>query len=480
MPHGNGQDKDTSKPQNLIETLEERTLGPRLVYGLETSRAFVREKSGIVNFDDSRPHPFSMKMLDVNKGERPEAETRGPTTADALNNHAFRTFRTQLQGQDEPTRTYSLFNPDARVQFPTPLIRAEALREHMRDSTQSHSMEDRLIFSQYQQGLLTSKHSPLRTVDGDTVQMAKKENMPDPGGDPKKEGEVMFRHQTAIACKYGLQFGFEKGKILFEVGSSDPSAKNYFNADRAAEKVAGDGRASQSTGVQLRSITNVELRSAFRNDPGDDRLQFFSGGEKTKAPWDDATKTMWANYAWDRVDKYATRGILSQETADGLKEKLGTAWLSGTLDRETFREVNGVVNAAKAGAKLDARPPLQSDYPMVDTVYKHLSMIEKDHKIPGIETVADRSRAAAAIAAKMHENGLTSLGGVHHVREAQGQPVNGFVVWDQAAKPETAQRFGIKVEDAVAKPMQESLKTLDQPAVADPSQEQGKKIMAKL
>lgn len=478
MPPGNG--KDAPDKPELIETLEDGRIGPRLVYGLETSRNFVREKAGIVNFDDSQPHPFSLKWLDARDGERREAETRGTTTADVLNNHAFRTFRTQLQGADEATRSYSLFNPDARVQFPTPLLRLEALREHMREASQGNSPEDQAVFRRYQDGLLASKHSPLLTVAADPTRMAAKENMPDPKGDPKKEGEVMFRHQTAIACKYGLQFGFEHGRILFELGSPDPSAKNHFDPNVAPEKRTDDGRASQSTGVQLRSITNVELRSAFRNDPGDDRLQFFSGGQKTAAPWDNDTTHRWADYAWDRIDKYAKRGVLSEPQADGLREKLANAYETGTLGRETFREVNGAINAAKAQSGSGGAPAPQSAYPVVDAVYQRLSTIEKDHPIPGIETVADRSRAAAAIAAKMHENGMTSLGGVHHVREIDGKPVNGFVVWDQSSNPDTTRRFGMSVDHAVAKPMQDSLKTLDQPQPPEQTQSQSQRLMAKL
>lgn len=477
MPPGNGKD-DQDKP-DLLETLADGRIGPRLVYGLETSRNYVRENAGIVNFDDSQPHPFSLKWLDRRDTERPEAETRGATTADVLNNHAFRTFRTQLQGADEATRSYSLFNPDARVQFPTPLIRLEALREHQQEASKGNTVEDQAVFRQYQEGLLASKHSPLRTVAGDTSRMAVKENMPDPQGDPKKEGEVMFRHQTAIACKYGLQFGFDNGRILFELGSSDPSAKNHFDPHRAAEKQAGDGRASQSTGVQLRSITNVELRTAFRHDPGDDRLQFFSGGQKTTAPWD-GDHGKWKDYAWDRVDKYAERGVLSADQAKGLHETLKTAYETGTFSRETFREVNGAINAAKSQSGSGGSSPPQSAYPMVDAVYQRLSTIEKDHPIPGIETVAERSRAAAAIAAKMHENGMTSLGGVHHLREIDGKPVNGFVVWDQASSMDSARRFGMTVDAAVAKPMQDSLKTLDQPQLAEQTPNQSQRMMAKL
>ncbi len=475
---GQGQSSGGSTPPQTVDLLRTMAQNPdsvNLVYGLETAREHVRSIGGVYNFDDTRPHPFAKMLLTQDKsGGRPEAETRGPTTADALNNNAFRTFQT------DGVRDLSIFNPEARQLYPTPMIQQEALREHRQQSTAQHPPEQQAVYERYQEGLLASKHSPTSTLTGDVAEMAKKENMPLVQGDGRSEAQVMFRHQTAISCKYGLQFGQEHGRILFELGSQDPNAPNRFDPNVAAEKRTDDGRAS-SSGHQLRSITNVELRTAFRHDGGEDRLQFFREGTKTQAPWDGANvDTRWADYAWDRVDKYTRPGALTQQQSVDLKLKLSDAYLDGTLGRDTFREVNATINAAKNPQPPGGGGSPASPYPLVDAVYQRLAHTEKDHPIPGIENVADRTRAASAIAAKMHEQGFTGLGGVHHVQKPGDPSVNGFAAWDASGNIDTAKRFVMSVDDALQRPTQDSLKTLDQPRVAEQAQEQPQRIMAKL
>lgn len=431
----------------LVEALEQP--GVNLVYGLETSRQFVRDQAGIVNYDNSKPHPFSLKLLDQNPGERPEAETRGPTTADVLNNQAFRTFRTS------DVRQYSLFNPEARMLYPTPLTQIEALREHRQISIKDHSPQDQQTFAQYQEGLLRTKYSPVVTLGGDIESMAKKENMSSPGGDPKLEGQVMFRHQTALACKYGLDFGQQPGKkILFELGSQTQGDPNYFDPHRAPEKRSDDGRGSQSTGGTLRSITNVELRKAFRTDQGEDHLSFFSGGQKTQAPWDSNQDWRWSKYAWDRVEKHTSQGHLTQEQGEGLKQKLMTAVGDGTLGRETFREINSEINQSLPKKPISMP---SSAYPLLDEAYKALKIVERDHPLPGINTTEDRTRVAAALAAQMQKHGITESGGMMHQEKA-----NTLMLWDTSKNPDVMKRFDLKVDEALKTPIQESLKTLDQ------------------
>ncbi len=430
----------------LVDALEQSDR-VSLVYGLETSRRFVREQAGIVNFDDSRPHPFSLKLIGQNPGERQEAETRGPTTADVLNNQAFRTFRTS------DVREYSLFNPEARMLYPTPLTQTEALREHRETSTKDHSPQDQRVFAHYQEGLLGSKYSPVATLGRDADSMAKKENMPLPGGDPKAEGQVMFRHQTALACKFGIDFGQQYGKILFELGSKPPGDKEHFDPHRAPEKRVDDGRGSQSSGVTLRSITNVELRKAFRTDQGDDHLSFFSGGQKTQAPWDSNPNAGWSKYAWDRIDKHTVQGHLTPEQGDALKNTLETAKANGTLGRETFRSINSEINQH---IPQKPTPATNSPYPLLDEAYKALKTVEGKHPLPEIHTTEERTRVAAALATQMQKHGITEIGGMVH-----NDKTNALVLWDSSKNSDLAKRFDLKVEDALKMPTQDSLKTLD-------------------
>jgi hypothetical protein len=442
-------DTNHSKPKvDLVDAMSEQPGRVKLVYGLETSRQFVRDQAGIVNYDNSRPHPFSLKLIGQNPGERVEAETRGPTTADVLNNQAFRTFRTS------DVRQYSLFNPEARMLYPTPLTQIEALREHRQSSTKDHTPQDQQTFAHYQEGLLRTKYSPVVTLGRDIESMAKKENMSSPGSDPKIEGQVMFRHQTALACKYGLAFGQQNGKILFELGSQSQGDPNYFDPHRAPEKRADDGRGSQSTGGTLRSITNVELRKAFRTDQGEDHLSFFSGGQKTQAPWDSNQDWRWSKYAWDRVEKHTSQGHLTPEQGEALKKKLETAVVGGTLGRETLREVNSEINQS---LPKKPTPMPSSPYPLLDEAYKALKIVERDHPLPGIHTTEDRTRVAAALAAQMQKHGITESGGM-----VLQEKTNTLMLWDTSKNPDVMKRFDLKIDEALKTPIQDSLKTLDQ------------------
>lgn len=407
--------EDKNKTTDLIRAIEANKDGVSLVYGIEPARDTVRISSGIptasASPDNDSTHPFSKHSYRVfattpqanDKVTASEWQTYGITTADILNDMAFRTFLTK--GKKE----FGIFNDTLCKEFgndPDKLV--GAMREHLEKNTGRFIPVEKEVFKAYQQYLNNSGYSPVKTFESDTSEMERvriKERFIEKPDTAKS----LFRYQTSISCKNGIDFGQINGnQILFELGnpSKDDARQvirpgkepdsDHFDPSAAAKRVLADGRKSDD-GNTYRSITNVELRKAFRGDMSDDSLKFFSSGKSVPAPWDRASPSQseWTQYAKDRIDKNEAKGVLNAEEASKLRKHL-----EKEHGREEFRAINYKINCCK-------EQPLDPDAPHA-RVFRQIHQTLQRLDIHGVDTEGKREQLAAALTVKSLENGIAA------------------------------------------------------------------------
>jgi hypothetical protein len=150
--------------------------------------------------------------------------------------------------------------------------------------------------------------------------------------------ELAFRVQTMRSSKLGIEFGQENGRqVLFELGGLDESA--------APKREPGDGRKDSKKNM-LRSVTNVELRKAFRHDKGDKSLRFFRDGGAVAAPW--VREKLWFDYLEKRAKKHnVDRPQYANKLPDEGKASRKTRKKRRRALRQWFRDRNEEINKAK-------------------------------------------------------------------------------------------------------------------------------------
>jgi len=283
-----------------------------LVYGLENpGREYLRKTwKPSISAQSTTSHPFS-KTADL-------LDTKGLTTVDRFNNLSWREI------PQRGARELGPFGADFRGLCRSCLTdELKQFRERESDSVSLLSSEADRVRT-YQESLLAHpQYSLLRTLRQDALELQKKERCED-------ADKARFRSQTIRACKFGIEYGQSEGRvILFELGG-------LVTKDAVLKKNVGR---KSSSGEQLRSVTNAELRKAFRYDMSDDSMCFYRNAKKTVAPWTQTFTEVqaWLDYLGRRIEKYAKRGFIPKV------ERLPA---DASL-RETFREVNAQLNAFK-------------------------------------------------------------------------------------------------------------------------------------
>lgn len=249
-------------------------------------------------------------------------DTKGLTTVDRYNNLTWREFPKRHSGAFGP------FGPHGSALDEPGLSSALTGFRVAEGTAAALSPMEMSQVESFQQGLLAHPHySPFRTRADKVQDLMKKEGMDDPV-------KAQFRCQTIRACKFGIEYGQLEGRqVMFELGG--------LHSPDAASK-ANVGRQASGGGAQLRSITNAELRKAFRHDVSDQSLQFYRGGDKAEAPWSKLNPegAAWASYMQKRVAKYQKLGF-KPDFESSVKAASG----SGT--RAGFRDLNAQINAFK-------------------------------------------------------------------------------------------------------------------------------------
>jgi hypothetical protein len=274
-----------------------------LAYGLETHGRDPLRRTWKPPIDEPgvSTHPFA-KTADMQ-------ETQGTVTVDTLNNRSWREF--PQRGE----RSQSLFGTSEAYRKPEPELRRE-LEEFSHRETKEMGPQAQTMVADFQQQLLAHpRYSPFRFKAENPHDHMRRENIDDP-------------------VEYGQ---LEGRKVLFELAGLDTAS--------AASK-ANVGRQDSSGRAQLRSITNSELRKAFRHDVSDASLQFYKEGQRVKAPWEsgEPDRPAWTRYMGKRLDKYIGLGLqVDLQKAGAAKQQQG--------HRAMFREFNRQISAFKAQAK---------------------------------------------------------------------------------------------------------------------------------
>jgi hypothetical protein len=292
-----------------------------LAYGLEDHDGHGRQMlrrtwQPPIDAPASTTHPFS-KSTDSS----PALDTKGLTTVDRFNNLTWREFpkRLTMGGGPFGEREQSLDNQQLHASL-TQFRKAESSAAGLTPAEKAQAKS-------FQRGLLAHpRYSIFRTRADDVHALMKKEAQDTPE-------KAMFRSQTIRACKFGIEYGQLEGRqVMFELGGMQ-------TADAAGKSQVG--RLSSATGKQVRSITNAELRKAFRHDVSDQSLQFYRDGQRADAPWakKDQEGAAWGQYMDKRMAKYQKLGFKPD------LEKAAKAHASGP--RSGFRELNAQISAFK-------------------------------------------------------------------------------------------------------------------------------------
>lgn len=259
-------------------------------------------------------HPLSKSI------DKP-IDTKGLTTVDRYNNLSWREF---------PKRHSESFGPFGEHGSKLSNEELQAKLTDFRKSETSLAGLSKTEIQQvegFQHGLFAHpRYSPFRTRSQNVHELMKKEMLQDPV-------KAQFRSQTIRACKFGIEYGQLEGRqVMFELGGMHtPDAANKAQVGRQA-----------SAGGQLRSITNAELRKAFRHDVSDESLQFYRDGKKVDAPWGQRGPEAehWGAYLKQRMEKHQKLGF-KPDLMSYLKASAGSGLRAG------FRELNAQINAFK-------------------------------------------------------------------------------------------------------------------------------------
>lgn len=318
-------------PRHEMQKDFDESSGRKLVYGLENheaqgqvyGRARLRMKwSPRIDNPATTSHPFS-KSLDG-------MDTKGLTTVDTFNNQSWREFPFRGAMKMGPFGAYGKHLSQTQLETALSVFRVGE------GKGAKLSKRDMLATKDFQTQLLQHpRYSPLATREEDPIAHMKKEGISDPT-------KALFRAQTIRACKFGIEYGqMAGGRVMFELGG-------MHTPDAASKKSVGR---KSSTGEQLRSITNAELRKAFRSDHSDKSMSFYRDGKRVAAPWASAKSEegqSWMSYATKRAQKYQAHGLVPDY------HKVSAAVHTSGL-RDGLRELNKQVNTFR-----DAMPTKHS------------------------------------------------------------------------------------------------------------------------
>lgn len=272
-------------------------------------------------------------------------DTKGLSTVDRYNNLTWREF---------PERGKNHFGPfgEHGKDLPDDTLRARLNAFRMQESDEQNlSLPQRSWVKKFQDDLLEHpSYSPFRTRRDVTQPQKAKELMEKEGLGPPANASALqleialqktqFRSQTIRACKFGIEFGQLQGRsVQFELGGMETANIGKGKVGRFSSSSNG------SPGVQLRSITNAELRKAFRSDRSDESLRFYRDGKAVSAPWGQqgAESQAWKDYSEHRLQKYQKLGFVPDRTA--------WAKASATDVRAGFRSLNQQINSFKLRLK---------------------------------------------------------------------------------------------------------------------------------
>ncbi len=327
---------------DLQQALEKDRTRVSMVYGLEKPHSVVGGRSQLRKhwtpiLKKKSLHPFA-KTVDG-------LDTKGIASVDSLANDTWREYPSRgakVSGifRDFDRRDVSARMPTAgmRETFRQRAVAERAVSVPPGSSASMGNADE--LSAEFAAGLFAHPdYSPDRTVGQLRNQQSflslrakegklKENGVPIPA-EQDNGRDLAFRIQTMRSSKYGIEFGQKPGRqILFEMSGMDTNAAADEKLPVRTLPVTGR---SDSDGNQLRSITNAELRKAFRHDVSDESLSFFESGNTAEAPWLNSKSDVWKSYLRERWKKY---GIPNQPMPD-------------PQSRLDFRKVNLHLNQRK-------------------------------------------------------------------------------------------------------------------------------------